>query len=162
MRARAAFALGQNPAMLAPMGTTFFLVMVTAALAAAALGVTAMLSPRGRALWIYGQVALMAGIYVGFALTGIDPTGIVLRSSLTPVVVEALAALLFVLLGLAVLQSGRIWLLGALILAHGGVDLAHLLMKADHSPAWYAFVCAIYDAIVGTGAIWLLSVPKKD
>ncbi|MFC2953247.1 hypothetical protein ACFOOP_15025 [Marinicaulis aureus] len=151
-----------NPAMLALMGTTFFLVMITVALAGASLGVTAMLSPRGRALWIYGQLALMAGIYVGFALTGIDPAGIVLRPALSALVVEGLAALLFVLLGLSVLQSGRVWLLGALILAHGGADVAHLLMKADHSPAWYAFLCAIYDAIVGTGAIWFLSGPKKD
>ncbi len=148
--------------MLAPMGTTFFLVMITVALAAAALGVTASLTMRGRALWVFGQLALMAGIYVGFALPGIDPTGIVLRPALSALVVEGLTALLFVLLGLAVLQSGRVWLLGALILAHGGVDLVHLLMKADHSPAWYAFLCAIYDAIVGAGAIWFLSVPKKD
>ena len=73
-----------------------------------------------------------------------------------------MAALLFLLLGLAVLQSGRVWLLGVLILAHGGVDLLHLLMKSETSPAWYAFLCAIYDAIVGVGAIWLLSAPKKD
>ncbi|WP_428409240.1 hypothetical protein [Hyphococcus sp.] len=144
------------------MGTTFLLVMIAIVLAGAALGVTASLGPRGRGPWVYGQLALMVGIYVGFALTGIDPSGIVLRSSLTPLVVEGMTALLFLLLGLAVLQSGRIWLLGALILGHGGVDLLHLLMKADHSPAWYAFICAIYDAIVGTGAIWLLSSPKKD
>ena len=144
------------------MGMTFFLVIITVALAAAALGVTASLTMRGRALWVFGQLALMAGIYVGFALSGIDPTGIVLRPALSALVVEGLAALLFVLLGLAVLQSGRVWVLGALILAHGGVDLVHLLMKADHSPAWYSFLCAIYDAIVGAGAIWFLSVPKKD
>ncbi len=144
------------------MGTTFLLVMFAVVLAGAALGVTASLGPRGRAAWVYGQLALMTGIYVGFALTGIDPNGIVLRASLSALVVEGMTALLFLLLGLAVLQSGRPWLLGALILGHGGVDLLHLLMKAEVSPAWYAFICAIYDAIVGAGAIWLLSSPKKD
>ncbi len=144
------------------MGTTVFLVLITLALAGAALGVTASLSARGRGVWIYGQLALMTGIYVGFALGGVDPDGIVLKAALSALVVEGLAALVFLLLGLAILQSGRVWLLGALILAHGGVDLLHLVMKADHSPPWYAFVCAIYDAIVGTGAIWLLSAPKKD
>ena len=33
---------------------------------------------------------------------------------------------------------------------------------AEHSPAWYAFVCALYDAIIGAAAAWLLSAPKKD
>ncbi|WP_375202965.1 hypothetical protein [Hyphococcus sp.] len=144
------------------MGTTVFLVLITLALAGAALGVTASLSVRGRGLWIYGQLALMTGIYVGFALGGIDPGGIVLKAALSALVVEGLTALVFLLLGLAILQSGRVWLLGVLILAHGGVDLLHLVMKSEHSPAWYAFVCAIYDAIVGTGAIWFLSAPKKD
>ncbi|MAW79438.1 MAG: hypothetical protein CMI63_04320 [Parvularcula sp.] len=144
------------------MGTTFLLVMIVVVLAGASLGVTASLSPRGRAAWVYGQLAVMTGIYVGFALAGIDPQGVVLKASLSALVVEGMTGLLFLLVGLAVLQSDRPWLLGVLVLAHGGVDLLHLLMKAEHSPAWYAFVCALYDAIIGAAAVWLLSAPKKD
>ena len=107
------------------MGTTFLLVMIVVVLAGASLGVTASLSPRGRAAWVYGQLAVMTGIYVGFALAGIDPQGVVLKASLSALVVEGMTGLLFLLVGLAVLQSDRPWLLGVLVLAHGGVELLH-------------------------------------
>ena len=143
------------------MGTTLFLVLFTAVLAGAAHLLGAGLPVRVRAQWVYAQLAMMVGIYVGFAITGIDFGGIVLRPAWSALMIESVTAVFFVLAGIAVVQSGKLWILGALILGHGGVDLLHLLMKADHSPGWYAFACAIYDAIVGVGAILLLSTPTQ-
>ncbi len=126
-------------------------------LAAAAIGVMAMLSPVRRAAFAYAQLMVMAGIYVGFAIAGLEAADFVGRPQLSAVLVESMIALGFVFAGLGVFASNRTWLLGVLILAHGGVDLLHLLLDVGYSPDWYAFACLIYDALVGVGAIWLLS-----
>jgi hypothetical protein len=126
-------------------------------LAGAAIGATAMLSPRGRAGFVFGQLALIVGIYIGFALIGLDPLETASRADWSALLIESITALAFVFVGLAILNSDKPWLLGALILAHGGIDLLHLMLRADYSPDWYEFLCLIFDAMVGAAAIWLLS-----
>ena len=129
----------------------------TVLLAGAAIGATAMLSPKNRGVFVYAQLVLMSGVYVGLAIASLDATDIALRADWSALMLESLIAIGFIIAGLGVLTSSKPWLLGALILLHGGVDLAHLLFGFDHGPAWYAFMCIIYDAIVGVAAIWLLS-----
>lgn len=130
---------------------------VAVLLAGAAIGVMAILSPKSRATFIYAQLVLMVGIYAGFAIASLDGADIIRRSDWSTLLIDALIALGFVFGGLAALQSSRPWLLGALILAHGSIDLMHLLLGSAHVPGWYAFVCILYDGIVGVAAVWLLS-----
>jgi len=137
------------------------LIGVTILLASGAIGVTAMLSAKTRPAFVYAQLVLMAGIYVGFAIAAIDAKDIALRADWSALVIEVLIALGFVFLGLAVMTGSRPWLLGVMMLAHGGIDLAHLLMGAALSPDWYAYLCVIYDGVVGVGAVWLLSKPLQ-
>ena len=125
--------------------------------AGAAIGVTALLSPKSRAAFVYAQLVLMSGIYVGLAIASLDAAEIVQRSNWSALMLESLIAIGFVTVGLGVLTSSKPWLLGALILLHGVVDLGHLLFGFAHGPAWYAFMCVIYDGMVGVAAIWLLS-----
>lgn len=134
-----------------------FLIGAALLLAGGAVGVMAILSPRARATFIYAQLVLMVGIYAGFALSSLDAADIIRRSDWSALLIDTMVALGFVFAGLAALQSSRPWLLGALILAHGSIDLAHLLLGSAHVPSWYAFVCILYDGIVGVAAIWLLS-----
>lgn len=143
-------------------GQALILVLAALLLAGAALALGAMLSPRARAYWAYAQLVLMVGIYAGFALSSFDPADGVSRAEGSALLIESLTAMAFALAGLGVLQSDRPWLLGVLILLHGVVDLLHLVMGAAHSPAWYAFVCVLYDAVAGAGAIWLLSDQKRS
>ncbi len=126
-------------------------------LASGVVGAMVVLSPKSRPAFVYAQLVLMAGIYIGFAISYLDAADFVTRAHWSALVVESFIAIGFLLGGLALLQSSRPWLLGAMILAHGGVDLVHLLIGAGHSPDWYEFLCILYDAIVGVAAIWLLS-----
>lgn len=139
------------------MGLNPILLGVTALLIIATIGSASFLSAKTRPVFIYGLLALMVGVYVGFALVAFDSAEFVTRAVLSVLMVESLTALVFLFAGLAVVNSDRPWLLGVLILAHGGVDLLHLLLDAAHSPDWYEFLCLIYDAVVGVAAIWLLS-----
>lgn len=140
--------------------TEFTPIMIgaTLLLAGGAVGVMSVLSPKARAVFVYAQLVLMAGIYVGFAIASLDAADIIRRSDWSALLLESIVALGFVFAGLAALQSSRPWLLGVLILAHGVVDLAHLVFGGALSPNWYAFVCILYDGIVGLAAIWLLSL----
>ena len=143
------------------MGDMLLLAAIPVGLAATALIVTANLPGPLRGVWVYAQLALMTGIYLGFAIAAIDPQALIMKPSLTVLALESLAALAFLVLGLAALQSRRLWLLGALVLAHGGVDLLHLVLETGYSLAWYAYQCAIYDAVLGAGVIWLFTGPAK-
>lgn len=133
----------------------------TVLLALGAVGVMAVLSRQNRANFAFGQLAVMNGIYVGFAISALYGAGFARRQELSTLIVEALIALAFLFAGLGVLASSRIWLLGALILGHGVIDFAHLLTGESVSPRSYAFLCIIYDVIAGIGAIWLLSKPDE-
>lgn len=143
--------------MFSMMGLNPILLGVTALLAVATIGAGSVLSAKTRPIFFYGVLALMVGIYVGFALIAFDGADFVTRPVISVLMVESLAALVFLFAGLGVLNSSRPWLLGVLVLVHGGVDLLHLLLGASHSPDWYEFLCLVYDAIVGVAAIWLLS-----
>jgi len=134
-----------------------FLIGATLALAAGAVGVMAVLQGAARRQFVYAQLCVMVGIYVGFAIAGLDGKEFLTRSDYSALIVESVAALIFIFAGLAVLGSRRVWMLGGLILAHGAVDLLHLIIDNAAGPAWYAFACILYDAIVGTAAVLLLS-----
>jgi hypothetical protein len=132
----------------------------TLALAAGAIGVMAILRPAARAQFVYGQLCVMVGIYVGFAIVGLDGKTFITRGDWSVLLIEAAVGLGFLFAGLAVLQSSRHWLLGVLVLGHGAVDLGHLMVESAAGPAWYAFACVVYDAAVGVAAIMML--PEKS
>lgn len=143
-------------------GTTPILILATVLLAGAALGVTAAMPRKERASFVYAQLVLMAGIYVGFAVIGLEPVETANKAKWSALLIEGVAAIIFMFAGHSVLASNRVWLLGALIMAHGAFDLTHLLTNRTYSPDWYEFACAIYDAIAGVGAIWLLTPKSKS
>ena len=143
-------------------GFSPILLGVTILFAGGALGVTATLSRQNRGAFVYAQLVLMAGIYVGFAIIALDAADFASRAVLSALLIESLIAIALIGGGLGVLASDRQWLLGVLILVHGGIDLGHLLLGAAHSPDAYEFLCIIYDGIVGVAAIWLLSDKTAD
>jgi len=138
-------------------GLNPILIGATVLLAGCSLGVLAMLSQKNRAAFILAQLALMTGIYVGFAIVHLDSAEYIERSQLTALLLESIVSLGFVFAGLALLNTVRVWMLGVLILLHGGVDLLHLVLHSPYSPEWYAFACIIYDAFIGVAAIALLT-----
>ena len=139
-----------------------FLIGATLALAGAAIGVMYILRGPARAQFVYAQLCLMAGIYVGFAVVGIGDKDFITRADWSALLVESVIALVFVFAGLAALGSHRQWLLGGLIFAHGATDLLHLTIDGAVGPAWYAFGCVIFDAVVGAAAVILLSAPNAQ
>jgi len=140
-------------------GLSLILIGATVLLAGAAIGATMVLSVKTRAIAVYAQLVLMAGIYVGFAVIGLDPIDSAGRAAWSALLVESLIAAAFILAGLGVLASARVWLLGVLILGHGGVDVLHLLFSQT-APHWYAYLCVIFDAIAGSAYVWLLGTVK--
>ena len=138
-------------------GLNPILILITLVLAGGTIGVTAILSPGNRPLFAYASLVMMVGIYVGFAIIAFDAAEFVTRPVITVLMIEILTALVLMFVGLGFAASDRPWLLGVLILIHGGIDLVHLLTGTPHSPAWYEFLCIIYDAIVGVAFVWLLS-----
>ncbi len=136
----------------------------TLALAASAVGVMRVLQGPARAQFVYAQLCVMVGIYVGFSLTGLDGKDFLSRGDYSAVIVEGVLALGFIFVGLAALGSHRPWLLGALIFAHGATDFFHLVIDGSLAPAWYAFACVLYDAIIGAAAVMMLSsqAPQKS
>ena len=139
--------MGLSPILI---GLTVFLIAATTVTAGA-------LSPKVRPIFAFGVLVMMAGIYVGFSIIAFDSADYASRAVISVLLVESLAALSFMFAGIAVLASGRVWMLGVLILIHGAFDLGHMVMAAAHSPAWYEFLCLIYDAVVGFAFIYLLS-----
>ena len=132
------------------------LIGATLALAAGAIGVMSVLPARMRAEFVYAQLCIMAGIYVGFAIVGLDGKDFITRSDWSAVIVETVLMLVFIFAGLAALNSERVWLLGVLILAHGATDFLHIVIGEGTAPAWYAFGCVLYDAAVGAAAVIML------
>ncbi len=133
------------------------LIGASAVLALSAVGVMAILQPQARAQFVYAQLCVMVGIYVGFAIAELDGADFITRSDWSPLLIESALGLGFLFGGLAILRSARVWMLGLLVLGHGGVDLAHLLIDGAAGPDWYAFACILYDAIVGVAAVVMLS-----
>ena len=143
-------------------GTHLIIVGLTVLLAAGSVSLAAQLSLKARAAYIYAQLVFMVAIYVGFAVAELDDAAFIGRDEVSLLVIEAVISTVFLLGGLAVLMSSKLWLLGALILGHGGIDLAHLLIGTSHVPPLYAFLCIVYDAIVGVAAIFLLSEKRPQ
>ncbi|MHA7870903.1 MAG: hypothetical protein ACX939_00995 [Hyphococcus sp.] len=138
-------------------GLNPILLGVTAVLALGSIGAASVLSPKMRPIFFFAVLVAMAAIYVGFAVIALDSADFISRPVLSILFVESALFLVLLFAGIAVLSAERYWLLGVLIMAHGGVDLLHLLTDTPHSPAWYEFLCVVYDAIVGLAAIWLLT-----
>ncbi len=143
--------------MSAMMGLSPILIGVTALLIAATVVTAAVVSAKVRPVFAYGILVMMAGIYVGFAIIAFDAADYASRAVISVLLVESLVALAFMFGGLAALTSDRPWTLGILILIHGGFDLGHMLLGTTHNPDWYAFLCLIYDAVVGFAFIYFLS-----
>ncbi|NNE39399.1 MAG: hypothetical protein HKN14_00610 [Marinicaulis sp.] len=143
-------------------GANPILIGVTVLLAAASIGAIMALPPRARPALVFAQLVLMTGIYIGFAVIGLEPINTATRPEWSAVLIESLIAIAFIGAGLNFLHGERAWVLGALILGHGGADLMHLLMDVAHSPDWYEFLCTLFDAIVGFAAIWLLSQKSSE
>ena len=143
-------------------GTHLIIAGIAVLLAVGAVGLTAKLSAQARAAFVYAQLALITGVYVGFAVVALDKAAFIGRSELSLMMIEGVLALTIIFAGLVALMSSKPWLLGVLILFHGAVDVAHLVMGTGHVPAQYAFACVIYDAIVGGAAIYLLSEKRPQ
>lgn len=93
-------------------------------------------------------LALMAGVYLGFAVQ--DGRARVL-------VIEGLVASAFVaaaLLGLWV----SAWAVPAAYVLHGFWDLAHHRHVSTAMPAWYVPFCAVFDWVFAAGLVanWLI------
>ena len=93
-------------------------------------------------------LALIAGIYVGFA---------VLDGRTRIILVELMVAFAFIAFACAAMIYDPIWLpLG--YVAHGLWDALHHSPLFDTKmPRWYIPLCAVYDIIAGAG-IWLIWV----
>lgn len=140
------------------------LIGATLALAAGAIGVMSVLQGPARAHFVYAQLCAMAGIYVGFAIIGLEGKDFIARADWSAFAVEVVLMVVFIFAGLAALGSHRLWLLGALIFAHGATDFLHLVIGEGTAPAWYAFACTLYDAVVGAAAVLMLPAgpaPKR-
>ena len=82
------------------------LIGVTLALAASSVGVMALLSPKNRPAFVYAQLMMMVGIYVGFAIIAFDAKEFPVRADWSILLVESLTAMVFLVLGLAALDFG--------------------------------------------------------
>lgn len=132
-------------------------VLVAVGLSAFAIILLATLSRPARAAACFGLLGVIVGIYVGFAIPAADELAAFTAKDWARVGAEfTLAAIIMALALGAVLSPARQWLLGPLIVAHGGIDLAHLVWASDIAPDWYAFACIIFDVLVGTAAAYLL------
>lgn len=138
------------------------LIGVTLALAGSTILTAKMLTVAARAIFAYSVLVLMVGIYLGFAAIAVDQATYLARPIVTIVMMEALTALILTFIGLGVVQSDKPWILGVLIMVHGGVDLAHMLLGTTYSPTWYELMCVIYDGIVGVAFVIMLGErPEK-
>lgn len=91
-------------------------------------------------------LALIAGVYVGFALR--DGRTLV-------IVVETLVALLFVVLALVGLWKDPLWLVVGYF-GHGLWDLLNHFGKATTTvPRWYPPACVVYDWVVGAFILFM-------
>jgi len=116
-------------------------------LGAAALWPLKALDAARRWRVLFGLLILIVLIYAGFAVAYGDPRAIAL---------EALAGLVFIPVALIAWPIRR-YALPGLILAHGGIDAAHLLTGSPIIPMWYAQACVGFDAALGLGALTLFS-----
>ena len=138
-----------------------FLLLGTGLLALLAIGTTLALPARLRASFVFAQLVLMSGIYVGFAISELESVANIARADLVSVLIESLVALALTFAGLAALAFGRPWLLGALILLHGGIDLLHLVFGSA-GPDWYSYLCVVFDAVAGAAYVYILSRAEAD
>lgn len=123
------------------------------------LAILAILSRKTRAAAVFGALVAMVAIYVGLAIP--DDASAFSTSAVKALAVQIILALGFFFAGLAALRSAnKQWLLGVLILLHGGIDLIHLVIDQETAPDFYALACLIFDASIGAAAVRLLSQPR--
>lgn len=95
-----------------------------------------------------GILALIGGVYVGFA---------VVDGRMNRIVLEMAVAVLFAVLAMAALVFAPVWLVAGYI-AHGFWDAAHHASLIDtRFPRWYIPACAVYDIVAGIAlfVIWI-------
>lgn len=95
-----------------------------------------------------GILALIGGIYIGFA---------VVDGRISRIALETFVAVLFAVFAMTLLALAPVWL-AADYIAHGIWDAAHHSPLFDtHFPRWYIPACAVYDVIVGLALflIWM-------
>ena len=134
--------------------STFLLIGLTVFLALGAVAVTAALPKHLRAIFVYGQLVLIVGIYVGFSIYALDNANFITRADWSALLMDGLIAVAFMGAGLFALSSNRYWLLGIFILLHGAIDLGHLIVGGS-APALYGFLCIIFDGVAGPAYVWL-------
>lgn len=92
-----------------------------------------------------GTLALIGGVYVGFA---------VVDGQISRIILEVVIAVLFAMMALVFKPT---WLVAGDI-AHGLWDAAHHAPLIDtRSPRWYIPACAVYDIVTGLAlfVIWI-------
>lgn len=94
-------------------------------------------------------IALIAGIYVGFAVVADD---------LTQIAIQLVVAICFMLSAMIAWLFSPVWI-AAVYVAHGLWDAVHHFeISPTRFPKWYIPLCALYDVLAGVGlaVIWSL------
>lgn len=121
--------------------------MWAGALALASLPIHYAMPPALSVQFASLMVALIAGVYAGFALND---------GRLRIIILECGVALLFFFAAALALWFSK-WIIPALFALHGLWDIAHHRHISTKLPSWYPSLCAVFDWIIALGlsAIWL-------
>lgn len=91
-------------------------------------------------------LAMIAGIYIGFAVND---------GRLSRIILEASVAVLFVIFAMWAVMNAPM-MLPAGYIAHAVWDfLHHTALFKVKMPTWYVPACVVYDVMIGVG-IWLI------
>lgn len=96
-----------------------------------------------------GILALIAGVYIGFAAKD---------GRISCLILETCVAVLFAVFAMVALAINPLWIVAGYI-AHGAWDALHHSPFFDvEMPRWYIPMCAAYDVLAGIGLliIWTL------
>lgn len=122
---------------------------VAGLLALVSLPIHALLPLQWSQMLAAGILALIGGVYIGFAAVDGRPWIITL---------ETCVALLFAVGAMAALALSPWWIAAGYI-AHGLWDWLHHTPAFDHTvPRWYIPLCAAYDVLAGVGLLLIWSV----
>ena len=119
-----------------------------AMLASASLPLHLILSPDASTALAALVLALIAGVYVGFALRD-GRTGVIATEILVAVGFAGAA-----MAGLVV----SAWAIPTAYALHGAWDVAHHRHVGTAMPRWYVPFCAVFDWVfaIGLSAVWVL------
>ena len=118
-------------------------------LALVSLPVHALLPIEWSQIFAAGVLALIGGVYVGFA--AVDGRAAVIT-------IETAVAVSFALGAMVALQLEPWWIAAGYIL-HGVWDWLHNTPAFGHAvPRWYIPLCAVYDVLAGIGLLLILGL----